>query len=300
MSHRLRYVVEYTGLRAVGAVVNRLPYRAALTLGWLVAALGLGLWRGRRREAERRIREVFGERYGAAQVRRIAWESLRNLCFTAVEILRGPGMTREWFQRVADYGSIVDTLRAELARGHGLILACPHMGSWELAGAGAVLSGIPIFSVAGKQRNPLFDAYLQRTRERMGFEMTTRGTGNLRAILANLKAGKALALLPDVRMPTPGIRVRFLGREANVGPGMAAFARHAQVPIYPVINLRRGWARHECRLHPPIRPNPAADQAADLQRMTQAVFDIFTAAIEVEPGQWFWYNKRWIFDPLEG
>jgi len=32
--------------------------------------------------------------------------------------------------------------------------------------------------------------------------------------------------------------------------------------------------------------------------MTQAIFDIIEAAIRTDPSQWFWYNKRWILDPL--
>jgi KDO2-lipid IV(A) lauroyltransferase len=100
-------------------------------------------------------------------------------------------------------------------------------------------------------------------------------------------------------MPTPGVKVQFLGRDANVGPGMAQFARHAGVPIIPALNIRHGWASHEGVVYPPIEPDPTADKTADIQRITQAVFDVFTEAIRRDPGQWFWFNKRWVLDPLE-
>jgi KDO2-lipid IV(A) lauroyltransferase len=178
-------------------------------------------------------------------------------------------------------------------------MAFPHMGSWELPGRAMLLRGMPVLSVAGKQKNPLFDRYLNSTRERMGVPIIMRGTSALKTIVSRLKQGGFLALLPDVRMPAEGVRVRFLGGEANVGAGMAMFARHAGVPIYPVIMRRIGWARHEARIFEPVRSDPALDKPADIRRMTQHVLDIVDRAIRDDPGQWFWYNKRWILDPVE-
>ena len=38
---------------------------------------------------------------------------------------------------------------------------------------------------------------------------------------------------------------------------------------------------------------------ADWTRMTQQGMDIFDQAIRKHPDQYFWYNKRWVLDPLE-
>lgn len=298
MRYRPKHVVEYAVLRCLAAIIAVLPYRAALGVGWILARIGFHVVRFRRREAERRIREVFGDRFSGREVRRIAWLSLRNLCFVAVDTIRGPCLTRAQFEAWGDYREIVETLRRNAAEGRGGILAVPHMGSWEFAGTGMALEGLPLFVIAGKQRNPLFDHYLTQTREQMGMQVIMRGTSALRAIVTRLKQGQLTAILSDVRMPTEGVRVRFLGREANVGGGLALFARHAGVPIFPIVNLRRGWGRHIGVLSTPIEPDPSANREADVQRMMQMLFDVFTEAIRKEPGQWFWYNKRWIFDPV--
>jgi lauroyl/myristoyl acyltransferase len=63
--------------------------------------------------------------------------------------------------------------------------------------------------------------------------------------------------------------------------------------------LREGWTRHRWRLVDAVYPDPALDKQADWQRMTQAVIDHFDAAIRDHPDQYFWYNKRWVLDPLE-
>ena len=168
-----------------------------------------------------------------------------------------------------------------------------------MPGRTMVLEGIPFFSVAGKQRNPLFDHYLNTTRERSGMPILMRGASTLRDVIRRLKGGAMLAILPDLRMRTEAVKVRFLGKEANVGAGMALFARHAGVPIFPAIVRRVGWARHVARVYPPVEADLSADKQADVQRMTQAVMDIVSEAILAEPEQWFWYNKRWVLEPVE-
>jgi KDO2-lipid IV(A) lauroyltransferase len=145
----------------------------------------------------------------------------------------------------------------------------------------------------------LFDQYLNATREQGGMPITMRGSSTLRTIITRLKAGGILALLPDVRMRTEAVSVAFLGKQANIAVGMASFARHAGVPIYPVIMTRVGWARHVGKIHAPILSDPSLDKPADIQHMTQQVMDVVTQAIYDDPGQWFWYNKRWVLEPVE-
>jgi lauroyl/myristoyl acyltransferase len=41
------------------------------------------------------------------------------------------------------------------------------------------------------------------------------------------------------------------------------------------------------------------DKREDWRRMTQAIFSDIEQAIMADPEQWFWFNKRWILDPIE-
>ena len=120
----------------------------------------------------------------------------------------------------------------------------------------------------------------------------------MKIVLQKLRDGKALAILPDVRMPVKSISVPFLGGEANLGKGMALFARHADVPIFPFIMTRQGWARHKIDAFAPIRPDKNLSKEEDIKRMTIAVIKIIDEAIHRAPEQWFWFNKRWVLDPL--
>lgn len=299
MKYQVKHIVEYGVIRVIAGLVNVLPYRLALMVGWQCAWLAFHVARFRRVETDRRIHEVFGERYTPRERRLIAWLSLRNVMFTAVDIMRTPFITRDQLDKISDYGQSVSLLIEHHKTGRGGIFALPHMGAWELPGRAMTLRGIPFFSVAGKQRNPLFDHYLNTTREKSGMPILMRGASTLKDIIRRLKAGQMLAILPDVRMRTEAVKVRFLGKEANIGGGMAMFARHANVPIFPVVVTRRGWAKHVARVYSPVWSNPELDKDSDIREMSQKVMDIVSEAIMAQPEQWFWYNKRWVLEPVE-
>jgi KDO2-lipid IV(A) lauroyltransferase len=299
MRHRAKHIFEYGALRVLSALLNVLPYRGALLVGWLGAWKAFFIFRFRRKEAESRIRSVFGNTLSDSEVRHIAWRAWRNIVFSGVEIIRVKKITPEWIARVFVNTDFLQKLAAYGDTGLGAVFATCHMGSWELPAIAAHFYGLPVFTFAAKQKNPLVDEYMNRLRTNHGVETLIRGSGEIRAVLRKLKAGQMLAILPDVRMRTPGVRVPFLGGEANLGEGMALFARHCGIPIVPCIVTRIGWAKHRLDVYDPIRPDPNLDRDKDITRMTAAMMQIIESAIRKDPAQWFWFNKRWILDPLE-
>jgi KDO2-lipid IV(A) lauroyltransferase len=299
MRHRPGHVVEYGALRTLAAVLNVLPYRAALAVAWSLAAMSHWVFQYRRKEALRRIRLVLGDAIPPKEARRIAWHSWRNIMFSAVELLREQGMTKEWVLSVADCEDAMATLAKHAATGKGAIIACPHMGNWEFAAVACHLHGIPIFSIAAPQKNPLTDAYINRLRRAPGIATFARGSGLMKQVIRNLRNGGVLAILPDVRVRTEGLAIPFLGGTANLGTGMARFAQHCGVPIFPAVSIRRGWAHHDMQLLAPITPNPSIPPAEDMERITREVMSDLETVIRRNPDQWFWYNKRWVLDPVD-
>jgi len=295
----VQYRLEYGALVVFAALLNVLPYRVALACAWVVAWVLFHVVRFRRRETFRRIREVFGPEVPRREVRRIAWLSLRNMAFNCVEMMRAPHIDKAWVDRyMPDFQAKIQIVNGLLKRNRGLIFAVPHMGNWDLAGWACSRYGISMFSVAGKQKNPYVNAWMNRQREH-GITMLERGSGALKQIIRLLrKGGHAFAILPDVRMPTPDLSLPFLGGTANLGRGMAMFAISAGVPILPAIFTRRGWGKHEFVHFEPLFPDPSRERDADARRLTEAVVAIVDRAVRENPGQWFWYNKRWVLTPL--
>ena len=78
------------------------------------------------------------------------------------------------------------------------------------------------------------------------------------------------------------------------------FSRQTGAPILPAGLIREGWSRHRWKTFDPVRPDGSLDKQADWQRMTQKVLGLFDQFIREHPENYFWYNKRWVLDPLEG
>jgi KDO2-lipid IV(A) lauroyltransferase len=275
-----------------------LPYRAALCWGWLNAITAFSLARSRVETARQRIHQVFGDNFSRKDETAIAWQSWRNLIFNGVELMRVPTMTREWVESVVVDDSDLRELKAHCDAGQGAIIACPHMGNWEMAAVICHLYGIPIFNIAARQKNPLVNQFMNNLRRRPGIETIARGGGTMKNVIRRLRAGQVLAILPDVRMRSGGIPLPFLGGEANVGTGMALFARHTGVPILPCVVTRVGWDRHSLVKREFLYPDTERDKNEDLRRMTLAVLQEIDNSIRRDPGQWFWFNRRWILDPI--
>ncbi len=298
MRSRPRHILEYAALRGTAALLNALPYRAALTLAWGLAAFAFHVCRFRRKETLRRIREVFGADMPPREARRIAWLSMRNTAFNMVEMMRAPRIDRDWVNRhIPDFQAHMPAVKELIERYGGAVITVPHMGNWDLAGWACHRYGIRMFSIAAKQKNPLVNDWINRQRE-SGMTVLERGGGTLKQIIKLLRSGNVLAILPDVRVYTPDLTASFLGGQANFGRGMAMFAITAKVPIIPAVLRRDGWTRHRFERLPAILPDPSLDKETDARRITEAVIAQVDAAIHQRPEQWFWYNKRWVLTPV--
>ncbi len=290
--HRL----EYAAVRFFEVLFRITPYRLCLLLACAIARFAFHVLRWRRREAVRRIREVFPS-LPPREADRIAYRSLRNILLNAAEIMHLRGVSDAWLARhVPNAGAAMAKIRAA-TREAGAILALPHFGNWDLAGIVVAHFGIPIFSVAGVQKNPLTNKWLNDKRA-TGIAILDRGSVAIRQILKRLKGHEVFAILPDVRMKTPDLSVPFLGREANIGRGMALFARKTGSPILLAKVARTSLSRHSLDVGEPLFPDPSLDEEADIRRLTTLTMKAVEEQIRSDPGQWFWYNRRWVLEPL--
>ena len=300
MNLAIKHRLEYMWVRMAAALLRILPLRVGLMLGWVVAFVMFYGLRWRRQKAEPRIQQVLG--CSPKETRRIAFLSLRNLVFNIVELLR---MTPRRAAKLATHPSF--SFLSELYANHqknfpgkGLIFATMHMGNWDLCGLACKSVGMPMFFIARRQKNPLTDELMNKMRGANGVETILNDSRVLRNVIRGLKSGKALAMLPDVRNKTKALEIDFMGGKANIGAGTALFARQTNVPIYPSIIIRKGWTRFEAFTLDPILSDPNLEKAEDFARITQLLLSQFDEYIRAHPEQYFWFNKRWILDPISG
>src|SRR5207237_3280121 len=101
----------------------------------------------------------------------------------------------------------LERLDAGLARGKGVIMATPHMGSWDMAGSYAGALGYRISAVAERFPGSLNEAVVA-TRQRFGLNVIMLGRSGVRGITGGLQANGGVALLCDLD-PGPGLTVRL-------------------------------------------------------------------------------------------
>ena len=78
----------------------------------------------------------------------------------------------------------------------------------------------------------------------------------------------------------------------------AMFAVKCGSPIV-VAMMRREGGKHVFDHIATLRPNPdAADKKEEAVRLTREAMALLSARILAHPEQWFWYNKRWILQPV--
>ena len=294
MKYKLAHVMEYAAARTVSGLLAALPHRVALALVWGPVRLAWALNSKLRARTRCRQRQALGPDRTDGELARIAWLAFRNLAFTAVEGIRFPGIRRAWVDRHMQLESL-DEVHAELAQGHGFIVAVPHMGNWELAGIALHSQGVELVTLARRQKNPLMDAWINRLRMSTGVEAIdtrSRAVGDVVRKLRDEK--KVLALLPDVRAKTGGIPVRFCGADIDVPGGAAHYARETGLPVYTAEVVRTGWARHSWHKTGRILPDPALAEAEDRRRIMQYVLGRFEESVRAHPENYFWFNKRWV------
>jgi len=290
--------VEYLLLAGFTALVNLVPYplamRLARGLGWLLTEV-VGF---KRERTLSRIRQVFPG-IKSAEARRIARRSLANVLESAVEMMRSPRLDLAWMDRyVKDGRHYQQMLKALVDEGRGVVIMVPHSGNWYMAAWAMAKYGQKLFALAAQQRNPKLDAWMKR---RYGtIDVLYRGSREtLVEIKRRLRGGEAFAILPDLRAPGPDVEVDFLNGKANVSRAGALFAVRNQSPIVVAV-MRREGGRHVFDYLGTLRPDASAANAkAEAARLTAEAMRMISARLLEHPGDWFWYNKRWVLDPVQ-
>ena len=181
---------------------------------------------------------------------------------------------------------------AALARGKGMIMALPHMGSWDNTGSVGGALGYPIMAVTGRFPGSLNDAVV-RTRERYGLQVLLVGRPAVREIIQALEANRMVGLVCD-QEEGPGVEVRFFGRRALVPGGPAALALKTGAALIPGYQLMNPSGRHQIRLEAPLM----WPEGETKENLMQRVVHRFEAFIKERPDQW--YAFRPIFKPERG
>jgi KDO2-lipid IV(A) lauroyltransferase len=287
----LRHRAQYAALRGVLGALGGLGFRRASNFGARLGALGYAPLGIRRSVVERQIAAAFPE-WDHTRVMATARAAYENLGRTTIEAAM---LSRADRQRVLDLFDEPEQWRLlenASRRGQGIIVVAGHLGNWELGGAYLAARGLDFEAVARQMENPLFDAYLTRTRNRVGMKVIYDGDA-VRRVPRALRGNAVVAFLMD--QGTVGLAstwVPFFGRSAKTPRGPAVFALRLGAPVFFLAPLRKPDGRFILGIEE-IPVHETGDRNADVDRIVADYTAVLERWVRRTPEQYFWHHRRW-------
>jgi Kdo2-lipid IVA lauroyltransferase/acyltransferase len=291
----LAHRAEYYAMRATIGGLRALSWDAACNFGEKLGSLGYRPLGIRKRVVERQIAAAFPELRRVA-VQRLARESYRHLGRTFIETALLDSLGADGLQKLVETVEGWEEIEDVMSKGKGAVLVTGHIGNWELAGAYVAARGVPLDAIVRGMANPLFDAYLNHTREAIGMTIV-HDSEAVRRTPRSLRAGRAVAFVADQGvMGLASTFVPFFGRPAKTPRGAAVFALRFNVPVVFVVALRQPNGRYRI-----VVERIEAPQTGDRDRDIDAIVARFTQHLEkwvrAVPAQYFWQHRRWRRQP---
>ncbi|HEU4907884.1 MAG TPA: phosphatidylinositol mannoside acyltransferase, partial [Propionibacteriaceae bacterium] len=123
----------------------------------------------------------------------------------------------------------------EAFAGSGAVVALPHSGNWDLAGAWACVTGMPVTTVVEQLPPEEFAAFLT-FRERLGMQVLShRDPQVLSDLIEAIRRRRVVCLLADRDLAGSGVPVTWLGQRITMPAGPAVVARRTGAALLPAV-----------------------------------------------------------------
>jgi KDO2-lipid IV(A) lauroyltransferase len=185
-----------------------------------------------------------------------------------------------------------------LASPHGVILALPHMGNWDLAGAWVTTKLETPFTTVAERLKPesLYDRFVAY-REGLGMEVLPHSGGEAFGTLARrLRAGGLVCLVAERDLSASGVEVDFFGDRTRMPAGPALLAQQTGALLLPVTLWYDDSPVMRGQVHAPLDEPAEGTRAEKTSVMTQALADVFAAGIAEHPEDWHMLQRLWLSD----
>jgi KDO2-lipid IV(A) lauroyltransferase len=188
-------------------------------------------------------------------------------------------------------------IKDAMETGRGAILALPHMGNWDHAGAWAAHRYDGFTTVAERLKpERLFERFVAY-RESIGMEVLplTGGQNTFLGLTRRLRSGGMVCLVAERDLTARGVAVQFFGETTKLPAGPAALAVSTGAALMPVTL----WYEPELQqavVHPPIPVPAEGTREQKIAALCQSLADVFAAGIAEHPADWHMLQKLWLED----
>jgi KDO2-lipid IV(A) lauroyltransferase len=288
--------VTYLGYRAGAVIAQALPTAVSEPIANGVGRALMHAMPGRRAMATRHLRRASGGTLEGRALDAAVGAMFDSYARYWLEMFRlphdSPTTIESHFEIVGE-----EHLWAGFAAGKGVIVALPHLGGWEYAGAwfARVEHGSILVVVEPVEPPELFEWFV-KVRAAMGMEVVALGPEAARTTLKALRDNRAVALVSDRDLRGDGIEVEFFGERTTMPAGPATLALRTGAVILPVAVYFRPGGGHHAVVRPPLDTSRQGSLREDVARITQSLAQEFEALISAEPRQWHLMQPNWPSD----
>jgi phosphatidylinositol dimannoside acyltransferase len=259
---------------------GRWVFQQAGEIAWRRQGLGVQL-------LEANLRRVIGPEPSGKELRALSRAGMHSYARYWFEVFRLPVISAERLiagMHCRDEQRLFDAIDS----GRGVVLALPHMGNWDQAGAWIIARYVPKFTTVAERLRP--ESLARRFfafREGLGFEVlpATGGVQRFGILAQRLRAGGLVCLPADRDIAGGGIEVGFFGEKAHMMGGAAALAVQTGAALMPVTLWFDGpdWGAH---IHEEIPVPEGGTRREKIAEMTQQVARVFETGIAEHPEDW--------------
>jgi KDO2-lipid IV(A) lauroyltransferase len=286
---RAAYLAYRTGAELARIVPEPMAQPAARVLG---QTLSLAM-PSRRRQVERNLRRATAGQLDGLALRKAVAETFGSYGRYWLELFRLPDEAKGQLEiDIVGFEHVTDGLGQE----HGVILALPHVGGWDFAGAWLAAQGIPITVVAEPVEPPELFEWFAGVRKALGMTVVQLGPEAGRAVLQALRRNEVVCLLCDRDLVGDGIEVDFFGERTTLPAGPATLSLRTGAPLLPTAVYFEAGGGHHAVVMPPVAVQREGRLRDDATRVTQDLAHRFEELIRAAPEQWHLLQPNWPSD----
>lgn len=197
-------------------------------------------------------------------------------------------------QRILETTTVTNEhlLTDAIAAKTGVVVAVPHAGNWDHAGAYFCAKGIRLVTVAERLKpEKLFLKFLAY-RQAMGMEVLPLDGRVLNTLEERLNEGALVALVSDRDLSRSGIEIEFFGGPARMPAGPALLALRTKAPLITAFVSYTDSGVH-IEFRNIILPS-TGDERSKVQEIVQMTAKNFEAGISESPEDWHMLQRIWV------
>ena len=174
----------------------------------------------------------------------------------------------------------------------GVIVAVPHAGNWDHAGAYFCAKGIRLVTVAERLKpEKLFLKFLAY-RQAMGMEVLPLDGRVLNTLQDRLNEGALVALVSDRDLSRSGIEIDFFGGKARMPAGPALLALRTKAPLITAFVTYTDNGVH-IEFRNVVLPS-GGDESSKVKEIVQMTAQYFADGISKNPQDWHMLQRIWV------